>query len=153
MSHTALLDADRYFAKYGLTPERLALAKPDAIVMHPQPMNRGIEIASDVADGPRSVIRHQVRNGVATRMAVLEAVVELESAQRMSQEHRGTIFLEDARVLRQTPFAGDQYVIRLHAPQCARVPSREASPTSRATRPCRCDGRCRSCAWMPMPAG
>ena len=75
MSHTALLDADRYFAKYGLTPERLALAKPDAIVMHPQPMNRGIEIASDVADGPQSVIRHQVRNGVAVRMAVLAAVV------------------------------------------------------------------------------
>jgi len=76
MSHTALLDADRYFAKYGLTPERLSLAKPDAIVMHPQPMNRGIEIASDVADGPQSVIRDQVRNGVAVRMAVLAAVME-----------------------------------------------------------------------------
>jgi aspartate carbamoyltransferase catalytic subunit len=76
MSHTALLDADRYFAKYGLTPERLALAKPDAIVMHPQPMNRGIEIASDVADGPQSVIRQQVRNGVAVRMAVLATVME-----------------------------------------------------------------------------
>ena len=59
-----------------MTPERLALAKPDAIVMHPQPMNRGIEIASDVADGSQSVIREQVRNGVAVRMAVLEAVVE-----------------------------------------------------------------------------
>jgi aspartate carbamoyltransferase catalytic subunit len=76
MSHTALLDADRYFAKYGLTPERLALAKADAIVMHPQPMNRGIEIASDVADGRQSVIRQQVRNGVAVRMAVLAAVLE-----------------------------------------------------------------------------
>ena len=76
MSHTALLDADRYFAKYGLTPERLALAKPDAIVMHPQPMNRGIEIASDVADGPQSVIRQQLRNGVAVRMAVLATVLE-----------------------------------------------------------------------------
>jgi aspartate carbamoyltransferase catalytic subunit len=76
MSHTALLDADRYFAKYGLTPERLALAKPDCIVMHPQPMNRGIEIASDVADGRQSVIRDQVRNGVAVRMAVLAAVME-----------------------------------------------------------------------------
>jgi aspartate carbamoyltransferase catalytic subunit len=74
MSHAALPDADRYFAKYGLTPERLALAKGDAIVMHPQPMNRGIEIASDVADGPQSVIRDQVRNGVAVRMAVLSAV-------------------------------------------------------------------------------
>jgi aspartate carbamoyltransferase catalytic subunit len=76
MSHTALLDADRYFAKYGLTSERLALAKPDAIVMHPQPMNRGIEIASDVADGPQSAIRDQVRNGVAVRMAVLARVVQ-----------------------------------------------------------------------------
>ncbi|HTT01185.1 MAG TPA: aspartate carbamoyltransferase catalytic subunit [Steroidobacteraceae bacterium] len=74
MSQTALPDADRYFAKYGLTPERLALARPDAIVMHPQPMNRGIEIASDVADGPQSVIRDQVRNGVAVRMAVLATV-------------------------------------------------------------------------------
>ncbi len=75
MTHASLPDADRYFAKYGLTPERLALAKPDAIVMHPQPMNRGIEIASDVADGPQSVIRAQVSNGVAVRMAVLETVV------------------------------------------------------------------------------
>jgi len=76
MSQAALPDADRYFGKYGLTPERLALARPDAIVMHPQPMNRGIEIASDVADGPQSVIRDQVRNGVAVRMAVLEAVLQ-----------------------------------------------------------------------------
>jgi aspartate carbamoyltransferase catalytic subunit len=75
MSHASLPDADRYFAKYGLTPERLALAKPDAMVMHPQPMNRGIEIASDVADGPQSAIRDQVRNGVAVRMAVLATVI------------------------------------------------------------------------------
>ena len=71
MTEADLPDADRYYASYGLTPERLALARPDAIVMHPQPMNRGIEIASDVADGPHSVIRDQVRNGVAVRMAVL----------------------------------------------------------------------------------
>ncbi len=50
---------------------RLRAARPDAIVMHPQPMNRGIEIAAEVADGPQSVIRDQVRNGVAVRMAVL----------------------------------------------------------------------------------
>ena len=74
MTQASLPDGDRYFAKFGLTPERLALAKPDAIVMHPQPMNRGIEIASDVADGPQSAIRDQVRNGVAVRMAVLAAV-------------------------------------------------------------------------------
>jgi aspartate carbamoyltransferase catalytic subunit len=76
MTHASLPDADRYFSKYGLTPERLAVAKPDAIVMHPQPMNRGIEIASDVADGTQSVIRDQVRNGVAVRMAVLQTVME-----------------------------------------------------------------------------
>jgi aspartate carbamoyltransferase catalytic subunit len=76
MASAQIPDADRYFAKYGLSAERLAKARPDAIVMHPQPMNRGIEIASDVADGPQSVIRDQVRNGVAVRMAVLEAVIE-----------------------------------------------------------------------------
>ncbi len=76
MATAQIPDADRYFAKFGLSADRLAKAKPDAIVMHPQPMNRGIEIASDVADGPQSVIREQVRNGVAVRMAVLEAVVE-----------------------------------------------------------------------------
>jgi len=68
-------DGEKYFAAWGLTPERLALARPDAIVMHPQPMNRGIEIASEVADGPQSVIRDQVRNGVAVRMAVLAEVL------------------------------------------------------------------------------
>ena len=76
MATAQIPDADRYFAKFGLSAERLAKASPDAIVMHPQPMNRGIEIASDVADGPQSVIRDQVRNGVAVRMAVLEAVIE-----------------------------------------------------------------------------
>jgi aspartate carbamoyltransferase catalytic subunit len=75
MGQADLPDADRYFAKYGLTLERLAGARPDAIVMHPQPMNRGIEISSDVADGPQSVIRDQVRNGVAVRMAVLDEVL------------------------------------------------------------------------------
>jgi len=75
MATAAIPDADRYFAKFGLSAERLARAKPDAIVMHPQPMNRGVEIASDVADGPQSVIRDQVRNGVAVRMAVLAEVL------------------------------------------------------------------------------
>ena len=76
MATAQIPDADRYFAKFGLSSERLAKAKPDAIVMHPQPMNRGIEIGSDVADGSQSVIRDQVRNGVAVRMAVLETVIE-----------------------------------------------------------------------------
>jgi aspartate carbamoyltransferase catalytic subunit len=60
-----------YFNVFGMTRERAALAKPDAIIMHPGPMNRGVEIASDVADGPSSVILEQVANGVAVRMAVL----------------------------------------------------------------------------------
>jgi aspartate carbamoyltransferase catalytic subunit len=60
-----------YFKRYGLTAARLALAKPDAVVMHPGPMNRGVEIASDVADSARSLILEQVSNGVAVRMAVL----------------------------------------------------------------------------------
>ncbi len=75
MEAAELPDGDRYFAAWGLTPERLALARPGAIVMHPQPMNRGVEIASEVADGPQSVIRDQVRNGVAVRMAVLAEVL------------------------------------------------------------------------------
>jgi aspartate carbamoyltransferase catalytic subunit len=60
-----------YFALFGLTPARVALARPDVIIMHPGPMNRGVEIASEVADGPSSVILDQVANGVAVRMAVL----------------------------------------------------------------------------------
>jgi aspartate carbamoyltransferase catalytic subunit len=60
-----------YFKFFGLTRERLKAAKEDAIIMHPGPMNRGVEIASDVADGPYSVILEQVTNGVAVRMAVL----------------------------------------------------------------------------------
>jgi len=60
-----------YFNVFGMTPERMKLAKPDVLVMHPGPMNRGVEIASEVADGPYSVILDQVANGVAVRMAVL----------------------------------------------------------------------------------
>ena len=60
-----------YFTLFGMTPARLRLAKPDVIVMHPGPMNRGVEIDSAVADGPYSVILEQVANGVAVRMAVL----------------------------------------------------------------------------------
>ena len=63
--------AREYFTVFGLTAPRVRLAKPDVIVMHPGPMNRGVEIASDVADGPDSVILEQVANGVAVRMAVL----------------------------------------------------------------------------------
>ncbi|MGI9248555.1 MAG: aspartate carbamoyltransferase catalytic subunit [Woeseiaceae bacterium] len=65
---------DEYFANYGVSKERLKVAAPDVIVMHPGPMNRGIEIDSAVADGPNSVITQQVTNGVAVRMAVLDRV-------------------------------------------------------------------------------
>ncbi len=63
--------AREYFKRYGLTAARLARASPDAVVMHPGPMNRGVEISSEVADSPRSLILEQVSNGVAVRMAVL----------------------------------------------------------------------------------
>jgi aspartate carbamoyltransferase catalytic subunit len=71
MSGALLPSAQEYFKSYGLTPERLALAKPDAIVMHPGPMNRGVEIDSAVADGPQAVILPQVTFGIAVRMAVM----------------------------------------------------------------------------------
>lgn len=71
MRGALLPSAQEYFRNYGLTPERLALAKPDAIVMHPGPMNRGVEIDSRVADGSQSVILPQVTFGIAVRMAVL----------------------------------------------------------------------------------
>jgi len=60
-----------YFRRYGLTAERLRRADPECLVMHPGPMNRGVEIDSEVADGPQSVILDQVRNGLAVRMAVM----------------------------------------------------------------------------------
>jgi aspartate carbamoyltransferase catalytic subunit len=66
---------DQYFKNFGLTNERLALAKPNAMVMHPGPMNRGIEIESSVADGSQSVILQQTQNSVAVRMAVLETLL------------------------------------------------------------------------------
>jgi aspartate carbamoyltransferase catalytic subunit len=71
MKGARLPSAQEYFKFFGLTSEKLALAKPDAIVMHPGPMNRGVEIASEVADGPQSVILPQVTYGIAVRMAVM----------------------------------------------------------------------------------
>ena len=72
----AMLPSEKeYFSMYGLTENRLKLAKPDAIVMHPGPVNRGVEIDSSVADGPQSVIMQQVTNGIAVRMAVMSMVM------------------------------------------------------------------------------
>ena len=71
MKGSLLPSAGEYFKHYGLTLDKLALAKPDAIVMHPGPMNRGVEIDSAVADGDHSVILPQVTFGIAVRMAVM----------------------------------------------------------------------------------
>jgi aspartate carbamoyltransferase catalytic subunit len=74
-----------YFRYFGLDAEKLKAAKDDALVMHPGPMNRGVEIASEVADGPQSVIQEQVEMGVAVRMAVMEALLD----PRRNPEGRG----------------------------------------------------------------
>ena len=73
---TGIPTEQEYNMRYGITAERVSLAHPDAIVMHPGPMNRDVEISGDVADGPQSVIQEQVTNGLAVRMAVLSAVME-----------------------------------------------------------------------------
>lgn len=70
---------DEYFANYGVSHESMKHAKPNAIVMHPGPMNRGIEIEGTLADGPSSVITKQVKNGVAVRMAVLDKISKIMS--------------------------------------------------------------------------
>jgi aspartate carbamoyltransferase catalytic subunit len=75
MNGTLLPSAQEFFKNYGLTVDRLALAKPDAIVMHPGPMNRGVEIDSAVADGAQAVILSQVTYGIAVRMAVMSILV------------------------------------------------------------------------------
>jgi len=74
-----------YFQRYGLIPEKMAVAKPDAIVMHPGPINRGVEMSSEVADGPQSVILEQVSNGIAIRMAVMSMVLGHSSQGAISQ--------------------------------------------------------------------
>lgn len=73
--HEPSMPAGEYFRFYGLRLEHLELAKPEAIVMHPGPINRGREISSEVADSQRSMILNQVENGIAVRMAVLERVL------------------------------------------------------------------------------
>ena len=74
MNGSFVPSTQEYFAYFGLDQKKLAFAKPDALVMHPGPMNRGVEIDSIVADGAQSLIREQVEMGVAVRMAVLEAL-------------------------------------------------------------------------------
>jgi len=76
MAGTFVPSVREYFRFFGLDSEKLKAAKEDALVMHPGPMNRGVEIASEVADGPHSVIQDQVEMGVAVRMAVMEALLD-----------------------------------------------------------------------------
>ena len=78
-----------YFRYYGLTRSKVERAKPDAIIMHPGPMNRGVEIATDVADGPYSVILDQVSAGVAVRMAILFLLLEARASGSACQERPG----------------------------------------------------------------
>ena len=82
MSGAQIPDEASYHRAFGITADRLRKANPGAIVMHPGPMNRDVEIASDVADGPQSVIQQQVTNGVAVRMAVLATIVRNVQARR-----------------------------------------------------------------------
>ncbi|MEY1660718.1 aspartate carbamoyltransferase catalytic subunit [Isoalcanivorax beigongshangi] len=82
MSAALLPSESEFFRLYGLTNERLAVAHPDAIVMHPGPINRGVEIASEVADGPRAVILHQVTFGIAVRMAVMSLCMSGRETER-----------------------------------------------------------------------
>jgi aspartate carbamoyltransferase catalytic subunit len=79
MSGALLPSSQEYFKRFGLTPERLWIAKPDAIVMHPGPINRGVEMDSAVVDGPQSVILPQVTFGIAVRMAVMSIVAGNEA--------------------------------------------------------------------------
>ncbi len=76
MSAALLPSESEYFKCFGLTEQRLKYAKPDAMVMHPGPINRGVEIESKVADGPQSVILNQVSNGIAVRMAIMAMAMQ-----------------------------------------------------------------------------
>ena len=74
--HDALISMDSYYDDYGLNKNRLEYAKSDVIVMHPGPINRGIEIESSVADGPNSVILNQVSYGISVRMAIMSMLFD-----------------------------------------------------------------------------
>ena len=76
MEEGLIASLDDYHRDFGLTAPRVKRAAPDAVVMHPGPINRGVEITDEVADGPQSLILRQVSNGVAVRMAVLEALLK-----------------------------------------------------------------------------
>jgi aspartate carbamoyltransferase catalytic subunit len=85
MASPLLASPEEFYALYGLTPQKLAYAQPNAIVLHPGPINRGVEIASEVADGLQSLILKQVNYGIAVRMAVLA----LHHARSINHTRRG----------------------------------------------------------------
>ena len=116
------VDVEAYHREFGLTAARLARAAPKAIVMHPGPMNRGVEIDPDVADGPQSAIRRQVAQRRRRAHGRARAACRGAPGARhvsTAPAHRGTIFLEDAAVLDHRAFDGGQFVMRLAAPRCA----------------------------------
>jgi aspartate carbamoyltransferase catalytic subunit len=89
MTSALLPSESEFFKLYGLSEEKLAFAHPEAIVMHPGPINRGVEIASSVADGPKSVILNQVTNGIAVRMAVMSMAMSGQLAERAKKSEAG----------------------------------------------------------------
>ncbi len=89
MTSALLPSESEFFKLYGLSEEKLAFAHPEAIVMHPGPINRGVEIASSVADGPKSVILNQVTNGIAVRMAVMSMAMSGQVAERAKKLEAG----------------------------------------------------------------
>ncbi|MFK7160304.1 aspartate carbamoyltransferase catalytic subunit [Marinospirillum sp. MEB164] len=89
MSGALLPSESEFYRLYGLTQEKLAYAHPEAIVMHPGPINRGVEIESAVADGPRSVILQQVSYGLATRMAVMSMAMSGQMQERAQLQEEG----------------------------------------------------------------
>jgi aspartate carbamoyltransferase catalytic subunit len=82
MQGSLISSQQEYFNLYGLTPDKLAYASPRVMVMHPGPINRGLEIASEVADGPHSLILSQVTNGIAVRMSIMALLMGGQAARR-----------------------------------------------------------------------
>jgi aspartate carbamoyltransferase catalytic subunit len=85
--HEPALAIDEYILQFQLTPERLRRAKPDALVMHPGPMVRGLEIDPAVADGPQSCVLEQVTNGLAVRMALLFLIIGTDTSSERETSH------------------------------------------------------------------
>ncbi len=94
MSNFFFPNLREYNILFGMTPERLARCKPDVLIMHPGPMNRGVEIASSVADGPNSVITEQVTNGVAVRMAILYSLAWGDRQPKIHHKHTDLLWSE-----------------------------------------------------------